>query len=77
VSEQVALFADDLPRVRWVVLAHRTASSMFGAACDPVRKGGGVLYFETSAKAEQAARRYNRAVVSPNVFYVATQARGS
>lgn len=64
----------DLPVARWVVMAHRSRLSMFGAVSEPVRFAGGVRYYETQWEAERAARRFNKDTQSPNVIYHAEMA---
>jgi hypothetical protein len=76
-EEQGALFLPrDLPRSRWVVMAHRSARAMFGVQQEPVRIGGHVAEYSSEWEAERVARRMNRQVDKPqDVFYVAEQAR--
>lgn len=61
----------ELPPSRWMVMAHRSALSMFGAAKEPVRFAGAVAEWSSMWEAEKVARRLNRQTDKPHdVFYV-------
>jgi hypothetical protein len=68
------LFGAATPSEEWpfVVEAHRGAGSMFGAAVALVKgKDGQPMRFATMADAEAQAKKWNRGLVTANVYYVA------
>jgi hypothetical protein len=55
---------------KWIVRAHRTAQSSFGAATSPCKdENGKVLEFETKGAADAYKNRLNEGCRSGNVFY--------
>lgn len=58
----------------WIVMAHRTATSVLGRADAPLKSQGKVLAFETEAAARAEAAKCNEASRSTNVFYTVEEA---
>ena len=55
---------------KWIVMAHRTAGSRFGAAESPCKDGKGkILEFETSGSAHAYKNNLTDGLKSANVFY--------
>lgn len=58
----------------WIIMAHRSAASMFGEAHAPVTHKGNVVTFATEAEAREAARHWNENLKTMNVHYTAAMA---
>lgn len=54
----------------WQIIAHRTSASIFGAARSPLKHNGEPMTWPTKEAADTECERLNRAVATPNVYYV-------
>lgn len=71
---QTSLLTESAPEGArdFIVEAHRSGASLFGAAIAPVKgKDGQPMRFATMNEAQRQATKWNRGLASPNVCYVA------
>ncbi len=54
---------------KWIVMAHRTAGSVLGAADAPCKQDGKILKFDTKGAAEAYRTSLTEGCKSANVFY--------
>lgn len=53
----------------FVVMAHRSAASSFGAATAPCKENREVVVYATEAEAQAMADKFNERILTPNVHY--------
>ena len=61
-------------RTRFIVWAHRSAESVFGAASNPVNRNGAILFFDDEGRARAECDRLNVHTAGSYVRYSIKQA---